>query len=181
MSATWLRKTSCSISPLSNINNSVPIQGQTEVFVGTVVSSTIHQGNWKESHSPMHWMIVHLPQSWLWTLQWLRNKLQPLSITIQEPLENIVLDNYVQMRAFVEVLVSIREVPTHSWSQNSLKNQPNKQTQMIFGPIEGEQGHQFDFIHITPPERWHSSVPSNTFSARDFSCLGKWKHNWALA
>lgn len=33
MSATWLKKTSCGVSPLSNINNSVPIQEQTEVFV----------------------------------------------------------------------------------------------------------------------------------------------------
>lgn len=75
MSATWLKKTSCSVSPLSNINNSVPIQEQTEVFVGTVGSSTIQQGNCEESHSPMHLIIVHWPQSWLWTLQWFRNQL----------------------------------------------------------------------------------------------------------
>ena len=45
----------------------------------------------------------------------------PASLS-QEPLESTVLDNHLWMRVFVEVQVSSKEVPAHSWRKNTSLN-----------------------------------------------------------
>lgn len=64
-------------------------------FVRTVGPSTISQGTLEDSptYAPGNRL-----WSWLWTLCWPMNWLQPLSAVIQMPLENTVLDNHPQMR-----------------------------------------------------------------------------------
>lgn len=64
------------------------------VFLGAVESNTICQRTKEKFHTSVCWVLGIQMSIWLRTQQWLVNQLQPILAAVQEPLGNIVLDNY---------------------------------------------------------------------------------------
>lgn len=113
---------------------------QENAFVGAVASSTICQVTWKESRLPVssdrH---IDLSLSCGPCSEWPINWLQLLLAMVQEPLKNTVLDNHLQIGAFVEIQVSSGEVPAHYGNQENTSLERIKE--------------QFYFTSVIPPPK----------------------------
>lgn len=103
--------------PLSPNNNSESINAQ-KCLMGARESSTIRQGNQKESHPPMHQVIgIQASALAMDPVVAFEPALAPLGHGLGVPGKDCLTQAPTDKRGFVAVQVSRREVPVHHWSK----------------------------------------------------------------
>lgn len=114
--ALWLNKISLVHVPPTTIWHS---SSDKSAFVGAVGSSTTCQGTQEESRLPMHWITGM--QIWVLAVDPIlaMNQFQPLLATVQETLQNSVLDNHRQ-KSHYESQDSSRELLGLCWSKKHM-------------------------------------------------------------
>lgn len=104
-------------------------------------SSIICQRIWERSHSPVHQVIGIQTLLQAVDPKVARDLIQPLSVQVQDSLENIDL--------ITHRCASLWGNPVHHWRKKNTQDWTHwKRHEKLF-----------DFIHVAPPSVWHSSLP----------------------